>query len=86
MALCSKQCPTCIQRVTVRIEHEEKGEALSHVTAFRETASVLDLYHQMAQDLGEADGVAVILSVSGVEIAVSCPRARSPIEMEAVFF
>jgi hypothetical protein len=76
MALCQRQCPLCGNAVTVRIDYSEDC-ASSDLNGAVSTRAVLQLYDQILDDLADNDqGIAVILNVSGFDVAAKCTRSR----------
>jgi len=83
MSLCSYHCEICPVHVTIRIDYQEnkyKGDAISGILAHR---AILDLYERLLENVPvNDDDIAVVLNVSGADVALSCShlahKASSP--------
>lgn len=73
MALCSRKCPNCSNLVTVRIDYNDSSFGCSKLQEQIGRQVVLDLYNKIADDMSSAgDDIAIILHVSGADIAARC--------------
>ncbi|MEO0034121.1 MAG: hypothetical protein RLZZ501_144 [Pseudomonadota bacterium] len=73
MALCSRKCPNCCNLVTVRIDYDDSTYGCSKLKDQIGRQVVLDLYNKIADEMSSADDdMAVILHVSGADIAARC--------------
>ena len=77
MALCSRQCGRCGNAVTVRIDYDDQRHASDDLDGVVGRRYLLDLFDSIRDDLAPVAGeVAVILHVSGADIAACCAHAH----------
>jgi len=73
MALCAYQCENCPVHFTVKIAHQEEMFDHIGINGIIARNVVLDLYENVVESFDSAaDDVAVVLNVSGADIALLC--------------
>lgn len=73
MALCMRQCGKCRNLVTVKIDFDEGDYSGRRIDGAIARAVILELYESIIADFSEEDSdIAIILHVSGADIAVIC--------------
>jgi len=86
MALCMRQCGKCRNLVTVKIDFDEGDYSGRRVDGAIARAVILQLYESIIDDFSEEDNdIAIILHVSGADIAVICNHSlagSSPSDIE----
>lgn len=86
MALCHRQCPQCVNRVTVLIEGQEQCDGADmHLVDAQHTAKITAIYEQMLEEAGDVNDIAIILRMDGVDIAAKCSRL-SGLDDECILF
>jgi hypothetical protein len=74
MALCHRQCPNCVNLVTVLVDAAEHAAATgSHIVDIHHSA-ITEIYDKIVMELGDVSDVAVILRIDGVDVAAKCSR------------
>jgi len=74
MALCHRQCPKCVNLVTVLVDAEEHAAKTGdHIVDITHT-KITEIYEKIVAELGETSDVAVILRINGVDVASKCSR------------
>lgn len=85
MALCAYQCETCSVHFTVRISHDDNKYAQACVNAIIARNSIIELYDDINDSFnGEGGNFAVVLNVSGADIAIFCPQINRAADLMPV--